>query len=262
MTRIKIAMACALALSSLAASAGPAPDAQISAPIEFVKIAPGQFMMGCLDDDPQCDDEEKPAHRVRITKAFELGKYEVTQAQWQSVMGTNPSRYKGEARPVESVSWNDIQEFMTRMNARNDGYKYRLPTEAEWEYAAHAGSTTPLDPTQLDDIAWFEKNSMNQTHPVGQKKPNAWGLYDMHGNVWEWAQDWFANYTAADAVDPEGSATGQPVSNGRNQVQVRIGKGGSWYSGPFSLRISNRGIAVPTDRINVQGFRCARQALS
>jgi len=255
MTGVRAVLAFML-IAATQAQETPAPN-----PIEFVKIAPGEFMMGCVEDDPQCDDEEKPAHRVRITKPFELGKYEVTQAQWQAVMGTNPSRYKGELRPVESVSWIDIQEFLNRMNAKNDGYKYRLPTEAEWEYAARAGTTTPLDPLKIEELAWYEKNSTNQTHPVGQKKPNAWGLYDMHGNVWEWVQDWFANYTASAAVDPAGPATGQPVSNGRAEVQVRIAKGGSWYSGPFSLRISNRGIAIPTDRINLQGFRCARQAL-
>jgi formylglycine-generating enzyme required for sulfatase activity len=262
MSGIRTALTCILIVSStLSMSAIQVPQGQNAATIEFVKIAPGEFTMGCIESDPQCDDEEKPAHRVRITRAFELGKYEVTQAQWQAVMGTNPSQYPDPVRPVENVSWNDIQEFLAKMNARNDGYRYRLPTEAEWEYAARAGSTGLQGSVPIDDIAWYEKNSMYVSHPVGQKKPNAWGLYDMQGSVWEWTQDWYANYTAEDAVDPAGPATGQLISNGRRQVMVRIGKGGSWYNAASSLRISNRGIALPTERNPFQGFRCARQAL-
>ena len=109
--------------------------------MEFVKIAPGEFIMGCSTGDNDCKADEKPAHRVQITKAFEIGKYEVTQAQWQAVMGSNPSTIKGDDHPVETVSKNDAHDFLARLNARNDGYKYRLPTEAEWEYAARAGTT-------------------------------------------------------------------------------------------------------------------------
>src|SRR5437667_5221339 len=114
-----------------------------------------------------------------------MGKYEVTQAQWESVMERNPSRFRGADRPVEQVSWNDVQQFLQKLNARGDGYRYRLPAEAEWEYAARAGTSGPYA-GNLDAMAWYEQNSGKQTHPVGQKQPNAWGLYDMHGNVWEW----------------------------------------------------------------------------
>src|SRR4030095_5925251 len=112
--------------------------------IEFVKVEPGEFTMGCSDGDTGCNADEKPAHRVRITKAFEIGKFEITQAQWEAVMGSNPSVMRGDNRPVESVSKRDAQEFLDKLNARNDGYRYRLPTEAEWEYAARAGSSKPF----------------------------------------------------------------------------------------------------------------------
>jgi hypothetical protein len=161
--------------------------------MEFVKIAPGEFQMGCaLDDPPElpggiyspCPPESKPAHRVRIKKAFEIGKFEVTQAQWQAVMGKNPSYFVGSDRPVEQVLWSDVQEFLSKLNARNDGYRYRLPTEAEWEYCARAGSTGQFGGSALADSAWYGAGgktlieSAGQTYPVGQKAPNAWGLYD------------------------------------------------------------------------------------
>jgi formylglycine-generating enzyme required for sulfatase activity len=125
--------------------------------------------MGCSSGDGACDVDEKPAHRVQITKAFEIGKYEVTQAQWQAVMGSNPSTIKGDDRPVETVSKNEAHDFLARLNARNDGYRYRLPTEAEWEYAARAGGTQNAS---LDEVAWYAANSGDETHPVGQKKPS------------------------------------------------------------------------------------------
>ena len=165
--------------------------------MEFVTIEPGEFMMGCSAGDSQCGNDEKPAHRVRITKGFEMGKYEVTQAQWESVMGANPSNFKGADRPVENVSWNGIQEFLKKLNAKQDGYRYRLPTEAEWEYAARGGSTGTYAGS-LDQMAWYGNNSGrvvldadalwradkdnypirlsengNQTHPVGQKRANS-----------------------------------------------------------------------------------------
>ena len=150
---------------------------------EFVRIPAGEFEMGCSSGDSDCLSLEKPQHHVRISKGFEMGKYLVTQAMWKSVMGTNPSRFKGADRPVERVSWNDVQEFLQRLNTQNDGYHYRLPTEAEWEYAARAGSTSSRY-GELNAVAWYSGNSGKETHPVGQKQPNAWGLYDMLGNVW------------------------------------------------------------------------------
>src|SRR5580700_3122815 len=133
--------------------------------MEFVKIAPGEFMMGCSTGDNDCNADEKPAHRVQITKPFEIGKYEVTQAQWQAMMGSNPSTIKGDDHPVESVSKDDAHSFLAKLNAQNDGYKYRLPTEAEWEYAARAGTKGPLT-GPLDDVAWYGANSEDETHPV------------------------------------------------------------------------------------------------
>jgi formylglycine-generating enzyme required for sulfatase activity len=178
--------------------------------MEFVQISPGEFMMGCSTGDIDCNADERPIHHVQLTKPFQLGKYEVTQAQWTSVMGSNPSTMKGDDRPVETVSKDEAHEFLNKLNAQNDGYHYRLPTEAEWEYAARAGSTTPYAGS-LDEIAWYTGNSEDETHPVGKKKPNAWGLYDMEGNVKEWVEDNYSQnyYTNSPATDPTGPQGGQ-----------------------------------------------------
>jgi len=220
--------------------------------IEFVPISPGEFQMGCSSNRSECADNEKPRHTVRITRAFEMGKYEVTQAQWEAVMGTNPSYYRGPDRPVEQVSWNDVQEFLGRLNARNDGYRYRLPTEAEWEYAARAGATGDYY-GNLDEIAWHGRNSANQTHPVGQKQPNSWGLYDMLGNVWEWCQDWYdaayyKKFGEAAAIDPRGPPEGE----------FRVLRGGSWYKYLWFLRVSSRFWDRPDGHYRHVGFRCVR----
>jgi formylglycine-generating enzyme required for sulfatase activity len=211
MRRLLLSSFVLVASSLLAQGTGSTGEqARTFVPIEFVKITPGTFVMGCSEGDTACNDDEKPSHKVTITKAFEMGKYELTQAQYQAVMGTNPSTIKGESRPVETVSRVDAQEFLDKLNARDDGYRYRLPTEAEWEYAARAGSTGPYA-GKLSDIAWYAGNSGDETHPVGQKKPNKWGLYDMEGNVREWVSDWYSRtyYTSSPAADPTGPATAQ-----------------------------------------------------
>ncbi|MCX6630090.1 MAG: formylglycine-generating enzyme family protein [Candidatus Solibacter sp.] len=214
--------------------------------MEFVRIQPGEFQMG---SDSGVDDE-KPSHRVRITKVFELGKHEVTQAQWEAVMGGNPSNFKGADRPVELVSWNDVQEFLGKLNARGDGYRYRLPTEAEWTYAARAGTAGDWA-GNLDSVAWYRENSGTQTHPVGQKQANAWGLHDMLGNVWEWCQDWYDKeyYRSSPADDPQGASSGEH----------RTRRGGGWVGVPAYVRVAYRGKGKPDGRYSDLGFRCARE---
>lgn len=218
--------------------------------IEFVKIAPGEFMMGCSHADSACTPDEQPAHRVQITKPFEIGKFEVTQAQWQAVMGSNPSTIKGSDHPVETVSKNDAHDFLAKLNERHDGYLYRLPTEAEWEYAARAGTSAP--PASLDDFAWYAANSGDTTHPVGQKKPNAWGLYDMHGYVWEWCADaWSPTHKGA---SPDGAARVDA------EQKERVVRGGSWADPAGSARSAFRGHRARTFRSDSVGFRCVRSA--
>jgi len=215
--------------------------------LEMVLIPAGEFKMG--------DDNAKPVHKVRITKPFYLGKYEVTQEQWQAVMGDNPSSFKGPKNPVVNGSWDDCQQFLVKLNAkvRTQGGKFALPTEAQWEYACRAGSTTKYcfgdDEKQLGEYAWND-NSGRKTHPVGEKKPNAFGLYDMHGNVWEWCQDWYGEeyYANSPADDPTGPDSGND----------RVLRGGSWVNGPYLTRSANRFRIAPYNRSNVVGFRVAR----
>jgi formylglycine-generating enzyme required for sulfatase activity len=226
----------------------PAPT---SSSMDFMLIPAGTFRMG---SDSGASDE-KPVHEVRISKPFYLGKYEVTQQEWQAIMGTNPSRFKDDPRlPVENVSWNDVQEFIQKLNAKEGGTRYRLPTEAEWEYAARAGTTTAYsfgnDAGQLGEYAWYGANSGSKTHLVGQKKPNAWGLYDMHGNVWEWVEDWYGPYTAGAAVDPAGPSSGS----------YRVHRGGSWLYFARNCRSADRGNGAPGGRDGGLGFRLLRTA--
>jgi len=229
-------------------SAQPTDSPQIA----FVSIKPGSFMMGCSPGDTNCDPDENPLHPVKLTKPYEIGKYEVTQAQWLAVMmGRNPSRFKGDDLPVENVSWLDAQQFLEKLNSRNDGYRYRLPTEAEWEYAARAGTTGP-NTGPISDVAWFNGNSDMHSHPVGQKKPNAWGLYDMEGNVYEWVEDWYGDYEEDPVTDPKGTPNGPG----------RVPRGGSWESGPKGARTSNRNMAEPPDRNYNIGFRIARDPVA
>ncbi len=205
--------------------------------IECVFIPAGEFLMGSPNTETQRGSDEGPQHRVWISTPFYMGKYEVTQAQWQAIMRKNPSTFKGEdTLPVESVSWEDCQKFCRWLSARV-GQTVRLPTEAEWEYACRAGSPTKFyfgdRYSDLDDYAWYSKNSGKKTHPVGRKKPNAFGLYDLHGNVWEWCEDvWHDHYRGAPT---DGSAW----TKGGNSAR-RIVRGGSWEYGPADCRAAYR----------------------
>jgi len=201
----------------------------------MVGLPAGQFLMGSLSGDPNAQSHEKPQHQVKVN-SFAIGKYPVTQAQYQAVMGTNRSHFSNNPQnPVEKVSWDDAQAFCQKLS-QITGKTYRLPTEAEWEYACRAGTTTRFyfgdDANQLGDYAWYIGNSQKTTHPVGQKKPNAWGLYDMSGNVWEWCEDnWHNNYIGA---PKDGSAW---LTNDNHSQILR---GGSWYFNPYYCRSASR----------------------
>lgn len=233
--------------------------------IQFVKIQPGEFMMGCSAGDNACGQDEEPAHPVPIANGFEIGTYEVTQMQWKTVMGSNPSTIKSDDRPVETVSKNEVQQFLDKLNARNDGYRYRLPSEAEWEYAARAGSDTAL-PSPLGDYAWYADNSEDETHPVGQKKPNAWGLYDMFGNVREWVEGNFARGGGGPGFGRGGrggrDGRGGPGGFGRGR-SLPVARGGGWDNPANFLRVSSRyHYYGPTLRVSDIGFRVVREPAS
>jgi len=214
--------------------------------MRFVPISTGTFTMG----------EGKTAHKVTLTKAFELGQYEVTQEQYEKVMGKNPSRFTGPQNPVENVSWDDAVEFCRKLSAmpaeKKAGYVYRLPTEAEWEYACRAGTKTTYSfgdsDSGLGEYAWYGKNSRKTTHPVGGKKPNGWGLYDMHGNVWEWCQDWYDDYPSGSVTDPTGAVSGDS----------RVLRGGSFTGQTSGVRSAARFNLQPDLRYYLYGFRPAR----
>ncbi len=198
------------------------------------------------------NDYEKPAHMVTLTQAFYMGKFDVTQEQYQQIVGTNPSSFKGKDNPVETVSWDDAQAFCKKLSEKS-GQTVCLPTEAEWEYACRAGTTTEfysgdLD-SDLDRVAWYGANSKSTTHPVGQKEANAFGLYDMHGNVWQWCQDWYADdyYGKSPATDPEGPSQGA----------FRLLRGGSWDDHPLYCRAAYRRRNNPDIRYFFIGFRVA-----
>ncbi|MGQ4810180.1 Hercynine oxygenase [Candidatus Entotheonellaceae bacterium PAL068K] len=236
-------------------SAGP-PTLRDRWGIEFVRIPAGAFMMGSQNR----GQNEQPVHRVWINQPFYLGKYEVTQGQWEQVMGDNPSRFTGNPdRPVEQVSWHDAQAFIELLNAREGREIYRLPTEAEWEYAARAGTTTHYhfgnDRSQLGKYAWYDETSGDETHPVGQLRPNAWGLHDMHGNVSEWVQDWYDDsdydasyYEQSPDCDPRGPSGGS----------VRVIRGGGWNLSPADVRSAYRTNIHSTSCYDDLGFRLLR----
>ena len=229
----------------------------------FVWIPPGVFQMGSPDTEEGRWDDEGPLHEVEISEGFWLGTYEVTQEQWESVMGETPWAgldYVREhpSHPAVSISWNDVQAFIGRLNAAAGDSLYRLPTEAEWEYACRAGSRTRWsfgdDESELTDYAWYRANAWNvgeqYDHAVGTKLPNAWGLYDMHGNVWEWVQDWWDSdyYNSSPRVDPSGPTSGS----------YRAFRGGSFYHLARNVRSANRLDFLPDYRHYVIGVRLLR----
>lgn len=248
-----------------AATTAPARTYTNSIGMVFVAIPAGSFLMGSADGDPHAFAVEKPQRRVSIAKPYYIGQYEVTQADWQTVMGENPYararsnpyyRLPGMAARITkpdhpaTVSWQDAQAFITALNQRENTRRYRLPSEAEWEYAARAGTQSAYSfgdsAADLGQYAWFgEDFARGGTHPVGQKRPNAWGLYDVHGNVWEWVEDTFAPYASK---TPQGVQGG---SAGRDKTV----RGGSWYQTATSWRSAFRKGYPPDYRGISIGFR-------
>jgi len=219
--------------------------------MEFVLIHSGEFDMGFHTNEVGRHKDEGPVHHVTIPKLFYISKYEITQKQWCEVIGSNPSTFIGDDLPVENVSWNDVQNFITKVNEKEGSDKYRLPSEAEWEYAARAGTTTRYsfgdNESDLIEYAWYNANSDGRTHPVGQKKPNPWGLFDMHGNVWEWVQDeWHDSYNGA----PYDSSAWEDGSGA-----FRVFRGGGWSSYARICRSADRRSSDPGDRSSNMGFR-------
>lgn len=218
----------------------------------MLPVKGGCFQMGDTSGGvftaPEGGKDERPVHEVCVND-FYIGKYEVTQKEWVSVMGNNPSNFKiCDDCPVEKVSWNDVQDYISRLNSRT-GKNYRLPTEAEWEYAARSGGKKEKysGGDDIDAVAWYSSNSGKQTHPVGQKRPNGLGIYDMSGNVWEWTGDWYGNnyYESSHRDNPTGPSSGE----------YKVYRGGSWYNIPAYVRASYRTWYEPAKRYDIIGFR-------
>ena len=216
--------------------------------IEMVKVEAGTFMMGATSEMKNPNSDEKPVHQVTLTNDYYIGKYEVTQALWQAVMGSNPAHFKGSNLPMETVSWNDCQEFISKLNNMT-GRKFRLPTEAEWEYAARGGKKSRgyqySGSNNIEDVAWHVGNSGRKTHPVGTKQANELGLYDMSGNVFEWCQDWYGSYVNSSQTNPVGVGS----------WARRVDRGGSWYNSSERCRSSYRSIYPPSDHDDGIGLR-------
>ena len=215
----------------------------------MLPVAGGTFTMGATAEMTSPDSDEKPTHQVTLSN-YRMGETEVTQALWKAVMGSNPSHFKGDDLPVEKVSWNDCQTFLTKLNALT-GRTFRLPTEAEWEYAARGGSksrgTQYSGSSNLDEVAWYSGNSGRKTHAVKTKKANELGLYDMNGNVWEWCQDWYGSYRRRAQTNPTGPASGS----------YRVGRGGCWGDDARNCRSSYRCYDAPGFSYFNLGFRLA-----
>ena len=244
---------------------GQASVEQGSLNLSVTCVPPGSFQMGSTSGDR----DERPVHTVTLSQGFCLGTFEVTQRQWGAVMGNTVADQLEQARrdggpdwdlrgvgpnhPMYLVSWNEVHQFLTRLNARDPEFAYRLPTEAEWEYAARAGATSEYhfgnDTTELAEYAWYLGSADYRTHPVGQRRPNAWGLHDMHGNVWEWVQDRCRSYSRRAMVDPTGPGSGVDRSM----------RGGSWGNPARSQRAAHRTCNSPASRSRGLGFRLVRE---
>jgi len=236
--------------------------------IDMVFVQGGTFMMGCTSKQDNnklnslaslmvsqivpnndCVNNEQPAHQVTVSNYY-IGKYEVTQAQWKAIMGNNPSHFNGDNLPVEQVSWDDVQEFIRKLNIQT-GKQYRLPTEAEWEYACRGGLQSGhykySGSNTAGNVACYNDNSGNGTHPVGSKQANELGIYDMSGNVWEWCQDWYGNYSSNAQTNPQGPSSGSS----------RVDRGGGWDDIARYCRVSYRYYNTPDIRHIDLGFRIA-----
>jgi len=219
--------------------------------IPMQSVSGDNFYMGCTNEQGSvCYNKEKPAHNVTIN-GFLIGRYPITQIQWKQVMGKNPSEFKGDSLPVENVSWNDVQSFIKKLNSKS-GKKYRLPTEAEWEYAARGGVKSKgliyAGSNNIDDVAWYTMNSEDKTQVVGTKRSNELGIYDMSGNVWEWVNDWYGEYSGSSQTNPTGPSFGS----------TRVNRGGSWDDDARLIRVTSRGDNTPESRFNSLGFRLVR----
>lgn len=216
----------------------------------MVWVDGGTFRMGATSEQgSDAWDAEKPVHSVTLS-GYYIGKTEVTQALWQAVMGSNPSYFEGDDLPVEQVSWDDCQEFIRKLNSLT-GQNFRLPTEAEWEFACRGGNNSRgykySGSNYIDNVAWYDGNSGDKTHPVATKSPNELGIYDMSGNVWEWCADWYGDYSSGRQTNPKGPYDG---SN-------RVHRGGCWYNNAWICRSSRRYCSNPTSRDYYLGLRLA-----
>ena len=218
---------------------------------KMIAVEGGTFLMGSSESDTDADDDEKPQHEVTLSNYY-IGETEVTQELWETVMGSNPSEFKGPKLPVENVSWSDCQTFINKLNEKT-GKTFRLPTEAEWEYAARGGKKlkgyTYSGSNSIGDVAWYSDNSGETTHDVGTKQANELGIYDMSGNVWEWCQDWYGKtyYENSPSTDPLGPDSGS----------ARVLRGGSWWTVAGGCRVANRNWDSPGYRFFNLGFRLA-----
>jgi len=222
--------------------------------MKLVLLPAGTFTMGGDWDAEQADENELPQHTVTFSKPFYMGVYTVTQSQWEHVLGDNPSAFKGDDHPVETISHEDTGAFLQRLNAMENTRTYRLPTEAEWEYAARAGSRSTYafgpETSRLAEFAWYQVNSSGSSHPVGQLAPNDWGLYDMHGNVHEWCADWYQRdyYASSPERQPKGPRKGV----------ARVLRGGDWGSEAWYCRCAIRSLSSPQRRSPRVGIRVAK----